>query len=181
MPCLDFVPDGAFLFFRTMNTYVITLSQVFPVTHVRAGEETGFKDKFLAAIKHAEGEWWKLHTIRANYELWKKRFEKIAQGKACLSIRQWTGKPYCSKQVEIARLTREDGIGLQKMTVAGCSVIHPIFADTTAVSAAELAHNDGLSSVDWNNWFSRYNLTEPLAIIQFTSFRYEYRRNTETV
>ncbi len=166
---------GAFLF-MTMNTYVITLSQVFPVTHCRAGEETGFKDKFLAAIGKQEGDWKKLHTIRANYELWKKRFEKIAQGKACLSVRQWTGKSYASKQVEIARLTREDGIGIQKMTVAGCAVIHPMFADETAVSAKELAHNDGLSSLDWNNWFSRYDLTEPLAIIHFTSFRYKWKK-----
>lgn len=163
-------------FFLIMNTYVITLSQVFPVTHARAGEETGFKDKFLAAFMHEEDKWQKLHTIRANYELWKKRFEKIEQGEACLSVRQWTGKPYCSKQVEIARLTREDGIGLQKMTVAGCSVIHPMFADETAVNVDELAHNDGLSSADWRNWFSRYNLTEPLAIIHFTKFRYKWKK-----
>jgi hypothetical protein len=150
------------------------LSQVFPVTHVRSGEPTGFKDKFLSAINKVDGEWCKLHTIRANYELWKKRFEKIEKGEACLSIRQWTGKPYRSKQVEIACLTREDGIGIQKMTVAGCATIHPMFADGTAVCSKELAYNDGLSSLDWNNWFSRYNLTEPLAIIHFTSFRYKW-------
>lgn len=157
---------------KKYKTYVITLSQVFPVTHVRNGEPTGFKDKFLAAIKQLEGEWWKIHTLRANYELWKKRFDEIAAGNACLSVRQWTGKPYCSKQVELAVLTKEDGIGLQKMTVAGCSVFHPIFVDTHSISADELAHNDGLSSSDWRNWFSRYDLTEPLAVIQFTPMRY---------
>ena len=154
-----------------MDKYVITLSQVFPVTHNRSGEPTGFKDKFLAAIKQ-DGEWWKLHTIRANYELWKKRFEKIEKGEACLCIRQWSGKPYRSKQVEIARLTKEDGICLQKLTVAGCATIHPMFVDGTAVSSKELAYNDGLSSADWNNWFSKYDLTEPLAVIQFTPMRY---------
>ena len=154
-----------------MDKYVITLSQVFPVTHSRKGEPTGFKDKFLAAIKQ-DGEWWKLHTIRANYELWKKRFEKIEKGEACLCIRQWTGKPYCSKQVELAVLTKADGIGLQKLTVAGCATIHPMFVDGTSVSSKELAYNDGLSSADWNSWFSKYDLTEPLAVIQFTPMRY---------
>lgn len=33
-------------------------------------------------------------------------------------------------------------------------------------------HNDGLSEVDWRNWFERYDLTEPLAVIHFTKFRY---------
>ena len=84
------------LFYGTMKKYkkyVITLSQVFPVTHERKGEPTGFKDKFLAAIGKADGNWKKFHTIRANYELWKKRFEEIDAGRACLCIRQWTGKP----------------------------------------------------------------------------------------
>lgn len=126
-----------------MKKYVITLSQVFPVTHCRNGEPTGFKGKFLTAI-----------------------------GKAEFCIRQWSGKPYRSKQVEIAVLTKEDGIGIQRMTVAGCATIHPIFVDTHSVSAETLARNDGLSLPDWRNWFSRYDLTEPLAVIQFTKFRY---------
>ena len=158
--------------FQTMKKYVITLSQVFPVTHIRKGEPTGFKHRFLAAIGKCEGAWHKLHTIRANYDLWKKRFDEIEAGKACLCIRQWSGKPYCSKQIEIAVLRKEDGIGIQKMTVAGCATIHPIFVDTHSVSADVLAHNDGLSSADWRNWFSKYDLTEPLAVIQFTNFRY---------
>lgn len=114
----------------------------------------------------------KLHTIRANYDFWAKRFKKIEAGEACLSIRQWTGKPYRSKQVEIARLTCEDGIGIQKLTIAGCATIHPMFVDTHSVNRRTLAHNDGLFEADWINWFERYNLTEPLAVIHFTKFRY---------
>lgn len=33
-----------------MGTYVLTLSKVFPASHPKAGEPTGFKDKFLAVI-----------------------------------------------------------------------------------------------------------------------------------
>lgn len=159
-----------------MDKYVITLSRVFPVTHNRSGEETGFKDKFLAAIKQ-DGEWCKLHTIRANYELWKKRFEKIEKGEACLCIRQWTGKPYRSKQVEIARLTPEDGIGLQELRIVNEKYkgrgIMLGYVDGEQINFFHtLSQNDGLSFKDWLEWFKGYDFNKPLAIIHFTKFRY---------
>ena len=158
-----------------MKTYVITLSQVFPVTHIRKGEPTGFKDKFLAAI-NKEDEWCKLHTIRANYELWKKRFDEIAAGNACLAIRQWAGRPYCSKQVELARLTREDGIGLQKLEIVkekyNSRELWLGYAGGRQIDVNNLAQNDGLSLNDWIEWFKNYKLNQPMAIIHFTKFRY---------
>lgn len=157
---------------KKYKTYVITLSQVFPVTHVRNGEPTGFKDKFLAAIKQLEGEWWKIHTIRANYELWKKRFDEIAAGNACLAIRQWTGRPYKSRQIELARLTREDGIGLQCLTFYDSRIIYPIIDGNYQPSIKEISTNDGLSKDSWIEWFSGYDLSKPMAIILFTNYRY---------
>ena len=62
--------------------------------------------------------------------------------------------------------------GIQKMVVAGCVTIHPKFVGECSVDCKTLAHNDGLSEVDWRNWFERYDLTEPLAVIHFTKFRY---------
>ena len=161
-----------------MKTYVLTLSKVFPAYHCRKGEETNFRAAFNAGQpfrKDADTfcEFPKLHTIRANYELWSKRFEEIEKGKAQLSIRQWSGKPYHSKQEIIVNLTKADGIGIQKMVVIGCSTIHPIYIDTHSARVKDLAHHDGLSEVDWRNWFERYDLTEPLAVIHFTKFRYE--------
>lgn len=159
-----------------MKTYYLTLSQVFPVTHFKAGEPTGFKEKVEAAIKQLEGEWWKLHTIRANCALWAKRFEKIATGEACLSIRMWTGKPYRSKQVEIVRLTREDGIGLQKLSFDkdrdGCISYKFFNIDGRFADIQDVAKNDGLSFNDWREWFKGCDLSQPLAIIHFTAFRY---------
>lgn len=35
-----------------------------------------------------------------------------------------------------------------------------------------LANNDGLTLEDWNEWFRGYNLSNSLAVIQFTKFRY---------
>lgn len=161
---------------KKYKKYVITLSQVFPVTHIRKGEPTGFKDKFLAAIGKTEGKWLKVHTIRANYDLWKERFDEIEAGRACLCIRQWTGKPYCSKQVELAVLTKEDGIGIQKLETVKekyqSRAILLCYIDGKQQIPDTLAKNDGLSFQDWNNWFWRYDLTKPLAVIQFTKFRY---------
>lgn len=160
-----------------MKTYVITLSAVFPKTHARAGQPTDFAEKFRKT---------KLHTIRANYPLWCKRFEQIDNGEACLSVRQWTGLPYRSKQLEIARLTKDDGISLQRLdfTTDRDGNVLALFKISDAIqhlgkihlptfpTYTNLANNDGLSLADWREWFKGYDLTKPLAIIQFTKFKY---------
>jgi hypothetical protein len=146
-----------------MKTYVITLSQYFLATHKRAGDPTDFKEKFLS------GE--KIHTIRANYPLWEKRIKEVQEGRAVLSIRQWTGKPYRSKQMEIATLTAENGVGLQRLEFTDCRLRFP-YTDSEWTSMVSLAKNDGLSLNDWVGWFGGYDLSEPMAIIHFTKFRY---------
>lgn len=156
-----------------MKTYVLTLSQVFPATHPRNGEPTNFKVGLLNALRiHNPIAPIKLHTIRANYELWRKRFEQIERGEACLSIRQWTGKPYNSKQREIARLTKEDGIGLQRLEFYNGCLQQPILSSGMTIRAESIAQNDGLSFEDWLDWFKSYDRSKPLAIIHFTKFRY---------
>ena len=156
-----------------MKTYYLTLSQVFPVTHPRAGEETHFKDWLVGALYYGATSG-KIHTIRANFELWEKRFEDIYAGKACLSVRYWEGKPYRSKQHEIVRLTNDDGIGIQKLRIYEHEPLPVVYADryTTPVDWQELAANDGLSLSDWREWFKDYDLSQPMAIIHFTPFRY---------
>lgn len=184
---------------KKLITYYLTLSQLFPSTHCRAGEQTFFLEKLNNALAGYEfslhARWdnsydltqiWcetirekKLHTIRANYDFWARRFEKIYAGEAVLSIREWVGKPYGkgSTQREIVRLTRDDGIGLQRLTVAGTSItFHPLFVDGVAVSSEALAQNDGLSVPDWRNWFADYKIDGPLAVIQFTKFRYQFNK-----
>lgn len=152
-----------------MKTYVITLSQVFPVTHKRAGERTGFKEKFFNGLDKERDDG-KLHTIRANYGLWRKRFNEIEEGKACLSVRQWSGKPYRSKQVELTRLTREDSIGIQEVMLKNGDAYFPFEGRHYTISS--IAKNDGLSFADWLEWFKSYDLSKPLAVIHFTHFRY---------
>ena len=157
-----------------MKTYVITLSRHFLANHKRAGEETHFKEKFLLGqglTDYNTPSLAKIHTIRANYPLWEKRIKEVQDGRAALSIRQWTGKPYRSKQVEIAMLTAENGVGVQKLefynnTLGLCHI------GIVYQRKYELAHKDGLSFEDWEEWFRGYDLSKPLAIIHFTKFRY---------
>nr|DAD63784.1 MAG TPA: hypothetical protein [Caudoviricetes sp.] len=157
-----------------MKTYVITLSKHFLANHKRAGEETHFKEKFLLGqglTDYDTPSMAKIHTIRANYTLWEKRIKEVQDGRAALSIRQWTGKPYRSKQVEIATLTAENGVGVQKLefynnTLGLCHI------GIVYQRKYELAHYDGLSFEDWEEWFKGYDLSKPMAIIHFTKFRY---------
>lgn len=153
---------------KNMIVYYLMLSQKFPSYHKLAGQPTSFRSKLLLAL--SKWSYGKIHTIRANYFFWEKRFEKISQGEACLSIRQWEGLPYKSKQVEIIRLTSKDGIGIQRLSF---SADRKALVDGIPVSLVELAEHDGLSLEAWENWFSNYDCSKDLAIIHFTSFRYE--------
>lgn len=167
-----------------MKTYVITLSQVFPSGHKRTGEPTNFKNAFEAGQRCAVCpkfndssctqfgfvDMAKIHTIRANYPLWLKRITEVQQGKAVLSVRQWTGKPYRSPQEEIAMLTSENGLGVQELKMI--DLFRPTTINGNRVELPDLAANDGLSFNDWYDWFKSYDLKQPMAIIHFTKFRY---------
>lgn len=168
-----------------MKTYVITLSKRFPAGHNRAGDLTFFHEALSNALHNTEATLTvddaddtsikiyerKIHTIRANYPLWDKRIAEVEQGEACLSIRQWTGKPYHSKQVEIARLTKEDDVGIQRLEFVNGKLGLPRIG-IVYQRKNEIALNDGLSFEDWENWFKNYDLAQPMAIIHFTKFRY---------
>lgn len=147
-----------------MITYVITVSEKFPTTHSRKGQETNFIRSI--ALKS------KIHTIRGNYPLWAKRFEKIEKGEACLSVRVWTGKPYKSKQKEIFNLTNRDGIGIEKMELYGLFGNGRKSVTQSVASFEKLAKNDGLSFEDFKEWFKKAKPGDVMAIIHFTKFRY---------
>ena len=169
-----------------MKTYVITLSRNFPAKHPRKGEPTNFDTQLLNAVLSAHNMsigfpqvGMKLHTIRGNYELWSKRFEQIEAGNAALSIRCWSGKPYHSKQMEICKLTKDDGIGIQKMEFLAFQELYRkdagiwIAGNVLPIDGREqIAINDGLILQDWDDWLKPFDLSKPLAIIHFTKFRY---------
>ena len=170
-----------------MKTYVLTLSKTFPAKHPFSGLPTFFKTKLEIAnvipfdetnrqsVPDGQPQM-KLHTIRANYPLWRKRFDEIERGEACISLRQWSGKPYASKQIEIGRLTKDDGIGIQLLKFQpdrdGQYVWWNFNIDGRYGEVDDLAMNDGLTLYSWKQWFKSYDLSKPLAIIHFTKFRY---------
>lgn len=142
-----------------MKTVVLLVSKNFLSKHPRAGKPTGFAQKIKAGVK--------IHTIRTNFKYWEKKIRLVQEGKAVLSIRQWTGKPYRSKQKEVKRFYAKDGVGIQFIEgpVSALRVDKNKF-----VSYVRLAVNDGLHKDDFESWFK-----EPLisgAIIHFTKTRY---------
>lgn len=149
-----------------MKTYVITLAKTFPAGHPNAGDKTYFRERFENRYK--------IHTIRGNVLLWQKRMNEVEAGEACLSIREWSGRPYNSKQVEIARLTKENGVGMQVMQVN--QILRQINVDDDIIpfDPHDIATNDGLSLQDWSDWFNLEHVQDGtrFAIIHFTPFRY---------
>lgn len=153
------------------SVYVLTLSKVFPHDHPKKGLPTTFKEQLLSQVK--------LHTMRGNYHLWKNRIDKINEGKAVLSIRQWSGQPYRSKngiKQEIARYSR---IGYQEVEISyagvpGIGEKIKIYIDEKQLSADaidRLIKNDGFyrNKHDFFNWFIKdFNGI----LIHFTDFRY---------
>lgn len=165
-----------------MKTHELTVSRVFPSNHKRKGEQTYFSKKIESALQCVNCNKncsncgndlmsKKIHTIRSNYPLWEKRIKEVQDGKAVLSLRYWSGKPYNSKQVEFARLDKDSGIGIQKL-VFGESFIAIPKINEGVISLSELSKNDSLEFDDFLSWFESYDLSEPMAIIHFTDFRY---------
>lgn len=182
-----------------MKTYVITLSKRFMKGHPRAGEPTRFRCKFFMGRAFCDACLYncgydgtvnnrscsrnaiiengrlcnspKIHTIRGNFPFWEKRIKEVQEGKAILSIRQWTGEPYKSKQEVLINLSQKDGVGIQKLEYD--QMLGWFIDDTDSdITSEAIAGNDGLSFKDWQAWFPKAKNSEPMAIIHFTSFRY---------
>jgi hypothetical protein len=166
-----------------MKTYVLTVSRVFPATHKHKGDFTYFEDKIRFALggynlsTGVNGK--KIHTIRANFDFWNKRINEVRNGNAILSIRYWSGKPYNSKQVEICQLDKDSGCGIEMINLSDTMITGALKNNDVALtstngglSLSTVAKNDGLSLEDFKEWFKGYDLSEPMAIIHFTNFRY---------
>lgn len=147
---------------KKIKTYVITIAKQFPSDHICKGEPTYFREKIEA------GE--KIHTIRTNYDLWAKRIEEVQAGRALLSLRQWSVKPYNSKQVEIKQLTADDGVGIQ---LAELNMRGGVIIGNSTIDKSTVAKNDGLSVNEFDSWFRKVVPYQELALIHFTPFRYQ--------
>jgi len=188
---------------KKIKIYRMPISRVFPATHPKKGQKTYFDNKIKIGIcwdrrtnnncpAHAHKpncyncEYYvdieghsnsiKLHTIRANYELWRKRIDEVNAGNAILVLYEWTGKPYHSKTNELFRFDKDSGIGIQEFKLNSIedtyswSLIDNRFFDSHNI--IDFATNDGLSLTDFKDWFKNYDLSKQMAIIHFTKFRY---------
>lgn len=167
-----------------MKTYVLTVSRTFPTYHKRKGENTGFIEKIKRGqcsmydngCCHSDcnlfGDDVKIHTIRLNYDFWSKRIREVQDGKAVLSLRYWSGKPYNSEQVEFLQLDKSSGVGCEKLSFNGKNILDHLVGWDKETDIINISNNDGLSLEDFKEWFKNYDLSQPMAIIHFTNFRY---------
>jgi len=149
-----------------MQTHVLLLSKAFFKNHPKAGKPTDFKQKLSLNQK--------IHTVRLNYAYWVYKIKEVMAGRAILSIRQWSGNPYNSIQIELKQLTAADNIGIQPIFI-NFNHEWPIRVNNRKLNKSEriyLAANDGLSLLDFKNWFGCDDYQEPMALIHFTGFRY---------
>jgi len=126
---------------KKIKRYRLGISRTFPNIHPLKGEPTQFIQKIGIAIgcpncklhmpKKHNTEYcvkccWKgkispkLHTIRANYPLWKKRMEEVQAGLAVIELFYWAGKPYHKDengvgQIVFATLDKDSGCGVQEL------------------------------------------------------------------
>lgn len=156
---------------KPKKVYVLMVSRVFPTYHPRKGEDTNFIQYIIEERKE--------HTLRGNYAEWKRKADAVNAGKAIISLRVWTGKPYASKQSEFAIL---DSVEVQKAHVYQIARqnewfsgnnLTKIFIENSIVPLRhpfKFAYRDGLSLPDFQAWFKKTG--EDLALIHFGSFKY---------
>ena len=141
---------------------VLMIAKNFLAYHKRAGQATDFEAKIKAKEK--------LHTIRPNYEAWKKKIEKVKNGESELIVEQWSGLPYRSSPELLFKYDDKDDIDVSKLTYEEGKGL--VVNDEVIVPTEILAKNDGLTLQEFEDWFKVFP-TEPMAILHFNSFRYE--------
>jgi hypothetical protein len=141
---------------KKLKTYVITMMVKFPKKGIVVPEPTGFKKKILSGEKK--------HTVRQSYHFWKKRIDEINAGRAVLSVRQWSGRPYNSTQKEIKQF-KQGEVGYQRVTFTGgaadVGVLDPGEQRITGTGyrflsnkkTAALAKNDGVTLKQFRSFF----------------------------
>lgn len=134
----------------------LLLSKTFPGGHPRGGQ----LNHFLAQAMNRQ----KLHTIRENAKGHYKDGDVV-------EIRQWSGKPYRSRQERTGIMFR---IGIEPVTLVLHSGGLTASVNGMPVSCERLAYNDGLALSDLIHWF--FPGCKPGTfkgyILHFTSFRY---------
>ena len=179
---------------------VLLVSKTFLPEHPKAGAETHFekrvicgqkinnnrddvKCKFplcgICAVRYLSP---KIHTCRSSYERWAQKIARLKEVGGVLSVRQWSGKPYRSKQEVIVDIPAEI-VGVQQLTLIRKRLSKDgdylwfAIVDGERKRVAEIAENDGLDFLDFEDWFmpmfDKNNVSAlEFAIVHFTNLRY---------
>lgn len=117
------------------------------------------------------------HKPKSSYLL--RSMREVRKGLAVISVRQWSGVPYRSKQVELKRITAADNASVQRVFITYNAWLgfeasvgrKELFG---AYEREPLAHNDGLDVWDFSEWFFQRGKVDEFSgvIIHFTNFRY---------
>jgi len=123
---------------------VVTLSKVFPAYMSNAGESTNFRELYERGIKK--------HTIRI------KGKRPYVDGQI-ISLRQWSGKPYCSPQEHIA------DVRIRVIDFVMCRFGEGNSIGTNLhVLPRVIAESDGLDYPLFLEWFSKLPKYSPTAM-----------------
>lgn len=151
-----------------MKSYIITVAKNFLANHPKKGQPTNFEAQVISGLKK--------HTIRGNHAYWERIVNEVNAGNGVLKVRQWSGKPYRSGQIEICQFTK---LGIEKVVFKKSSSrkINPVallkigndtFFDKKQL--VEVAKNDGFDDLqDFIDWFP---MEFAGCIIYFNDFKY---------
>ena len=139
------------------KVYVLMLSKYYPEWHSCKGNKTHFYDKVMAGVK--------LNTYRVCSENWKNKAFEVYNENAVISVRQWSGKPYASKQIELFKLGHNTKFNFcvikkndeyaDKFTISTTKVLDDIPEISALTDCERLAREDGLTERQFCEWFFR--------------------------
>lgn len=136
---------------------VLTFSRHFPKGHPNAGAQTHFVEKIWACpeVCILNGDILKiaLLNLQRHEYLYTPKGHTIRAGSRykpgdMVSLRVWSGRPYCSKQIEFAQVEVKKTWDIEISEfwfINGCIMEHD--------QVMELAKNDGLAYDDFIAWF----------------------------
>lgn len=162
---------------KKQKTFVLMISKQFMRTHPKKGQPTEFKKKILQCVNNKvefsvsygfdpymmqRSEYsmseshGKLHTCRTNYRYWQYAAQEINAGRAILSLREWSDKPYRSPQEEFLQLHQLNiqRLVAKKLVRNGKPTMRLWIDGKTFDDITTIATNDGFSErQDFIDWF----------------------------
>jgi hypothetical protein len=150
---------------KKTKAIILNISLNFLSYHPRRGEPTGFVDLVLDGVKK--------HTVRENYEYWRKRVEMVNSGTYVLKITCWSGRPYHSKKVEVKTITHCEIQKFRLVMRKRDKNFAVAYVDNRMLlphEFTEFCKNDGLSTVDFIHWLRAEDFEG--CVIHFGYFKY---------